>query len=146
VTDKTRWDLYLEGGFKIPATDKFGFEYVGGGKGEQDGGGHDEPRFRWTVPEEYCNSAGNLQGGVLAAFADAVLGATCATHIPADFYPALAEMKVSFLRPAPAGTTITGTGRMVKSGKRLLFVEADITDGDGNLIAKVSGTEIPAEA
>jgi uncharacterized protein (TIGR00369 family) len=142
VSDKTRWDAYLAGDFTIPATGAFGFELVTDGS--------DDPKssvsFRWTVPKEYCNSAGNLQGGVLAAFADAVMGATCSAHIPADRYPALAEMKVSFLRPAPEGTTITGTGTMVKTGRRLLFVEVEITNPEGELVAKVSGTEIAAEA
>ncbi len=134
---RTRWDAYVAGDFSIPANDTFGFERVR----------RDDPNsvaFRWTVPAEFCNSAGNLQGGVLAAFADAILGGLCATQIPDNVYPALAEMKISFLRPAPAGTEIVGTGRMLKAGKRLMFAEVEITDGDGKLIAKVSGTELPA--
>ncbi len=80
---------------------------------------------------------------MLAAFADAVLGGLCATQLSEDSYPALAEMKISFLRPAAAGTTITGTGRLLKAGKRLMFVEAEVTDEQGRLIAKISGTELP---
>ena len=30
-------------------------------------------------------------------------------------------------------------------GRRVLFAEAEITDPDGTLIAKASGTEIPAD-
>ncbi len=140
MTDRTRFDAYIAGDFTIPANDSFGFERVE----------TDDPKqgisFRWTVPEQYVNSAGNLQGGVLAAFIDATLGATCAAHLPEDHYPALAEMKISFLRPVPAGTTITATGRVIKGGKRLLFVEAEVTDESGKLVAKVTGTEIPAPA
>ena len=135
---KSRWDAYKEGAFTIPATDTFGFERL-----DTDDG---SVAFRWTVPDEYCNSAGNLQGGVMAAFADAVLGGLCASELPNDFYPALAEMKISFLRPAPAGSTITATGRVLRSGKRLIFVEAEITNEDGKLLAKVTGTEVPAPA
>ena len=140
MTDKTRFDAYVAGDFRIPANESFGFERLE----------TEDPKqgvsFRWAVPNEYVNSAGNLQGGVLAAFIDATLGATCAAHMPADHYPALAEMKISFLRPARAGTTITATGRVLKSGARLLFVEAEVTDADGKLLAKVTGTEIPAPA
>jgi len=135
---ESRWDAYKEGAFTIPATDTFGFERL-----DTDDG---SVAFRWTVPAEYCNSAGNLQGGVMAAFADAVLGGLCASEIPNDFYPALAEMKIQFLRPAPAGSTITATGRVLKPGKRLIFVEAEITSDDGKLLAKITGTEIPAPA
>ena len=135
---ETRWDAYKKGSFTIPANDTFGFERLD----TQDG----SVAFRWAVPAEYCNSAGNLQGGVMAAFADAVLGGLCASELPNDFYPALAEMKIQFLRPAPAGSTITATGRVLRAGKRLIFVEAEITSEDGKLLAKITGTEIPAPA
>ncbi|MGH2820182.1 MAG: PaaI family thioesterase, partial [Actinomycetota bacterium] len=98
------------------------------------------------VPAELCNSAGNLQGGVLAAFADALLGAATSAHLPEDVYPALAEMKISIFRPARRGATLRGDGYVVKPGKRVLFAEAEVTDSDGNLIARASGTEIPAPA
>ncbi len=135
---ETRWDAYKKGAFTIPANDTFGFERV-----ETDDG---SVAFRWTVPAEYCNSAGNLQGGVMAAFADAVLGGLCASELASDFYPALAEMKIQFLRPASAGSTIIASGRVLKAGKRLIFVEAEITNEDSELLAKVTGTEIPAPA
>lgn len=82
----------------------------------------------------------------MAAFADAVLGGAAAAHLPEDQYPALAEMKLSIFRPAPAGTKLIGTGTILKRGKRVLFAEAEITDGDGRLIGKASATEIPADA
>ena len=96
-----------------------------------------------AVSEEYVTSVGNLQGGIFAAFADAVLGGATSAHLPADRYPALAEMKISIFRPAPAGTRLTGRGYVIKAGKRVLFAEAEITDPDGQPIAKASGTEIP---
>jgi len=135
---ESRWDAYKKGAFTIPANDTFGFERL-----DTDDG---SVAFRWVVPSEYCNSAGNLQGGVMAAFADAVLGGLCASELPDDFYPALAEMKIQFLRHAPAGSTITATGRVLKAGKRLIFVEAEITNASGDVLAKITGTEIPAPA
>jgi uncharacterized protein (TIGR00369 family) len=136
---RTRWEKYLAGEFTNPAHDSFGFERV-------DTGDPADVVYRWKVPAEFTNSAGNLQGGVMAAFADAVLGGLCSSQIPEDVYPALAEMKISFLRPAPAGTTITASGRMLKAGKRIMFAEVEVKDDDGNLLAKVSGTELAAKA
>jgi uncharacterized protein (TIGR00369 family) len=121
----------------IPVNERLGFE----------AGDVSDPAeeivLHWTVPEEYVNSVGNLQGGILAAFADAVLGGATSAHLPADRYPALAEMKISIFRPAPAGTRLTGRGYVIKAGKRVLFAEAEITDEEGQPIAKASGTEIP---
>ncbi len=100
----------------------------------------------WVVAPEYCNSAGNLQGGILAALLDAVLGGATAVNLASDIYPALAEMKISFFHPAPAGATLTATGRVLKPGKRVHFAEAEVHDESGVLIAKASATEIPVPA
>jgi uncharacterized protein (TIGR00369 family) len=132
---RTRWDAIQAGDVVIPVNAEFGFEIVSGSE--------DEVVYRWKVPEEYCNSAGNLQGGVMAAFADTLLGMACAPHMTEDDYPALAEMKISILRPAAAGSTITGRGVVLKRGRRVLFVEAEVTGEHGQLLAKASGTEIP---
>ena len=128
----------VDGAFTVPANDRLGFEIAP----------TDDPKkeitLSWTVPPELCNSAGTVQGGVMAAFADALLGGAAAAHLPEDRYPALADMNISLLRPAPAGMSLTGRGRVLKAGRRVLFAEAEICDDQGRLIAKATGTEIPA--
>ncbi len=137
---RSRWEATLAGEIEMPVNETLGF------KPAETQDPREEISFTWKVPHEYCNSAGNLQGGILAAFADAVLGAATAAHLPEDEYPALAEMKISIFRPAPAGMLLVGDGYVLKRGQRVVFAEAEITDDDGNLIAKASGTEIPAKA
>lgn len=137
---RTRWEAARAGAFRIPASETLGFEVHPTDTPE------DGVTISWVVPEGLCNSAGNLQGGVMAAFADALLGGAAAAHLPEDNYPALAEMNISIFRPAPAGTKLTGTGKVLKRGKRVLFVEAEITCPEGKLVAKASATEIPADA
>jgi uncharacterized protein (TIGR00369 family) len=138
VTEQTRWDELLAGVIKIPANDTLGFEMVPTDDPKQ------EIALSWTVPAEFCNSVGSLQGGVMAAFADALLGVAAAGHLPDNLFPALADMHISIMRPAPAGMALTGRGRILKAGRRVLFAEAEIFDDDGRLIAKATGTEIPA--
>jgi uncharacterized protein (TIGR00369 family) len=137
---RSRWEAVADGSIPIPANETLGFDVVPG-----PGDPKDSVAFTWTVPEQYCNSAGNLQGGILAAFCDALLGGATAAHLSEDQYPALAEMKVSIFRPAPAGAVLMGRGYVVKAGKRVLFAEAEVADEDGRLIARASGTEIPAQ-
>ena len=129
----------MDGSVTIPVNDHLGFRL------EDATNPKEKITFSWKVPSELCNSSGNLQGGMLAAFADSLLGAATAPYLPHDRYPALAEMKISIFRPAPEGTELTGTGYIVKAGKRVMFAEAEIKDSDGRLIARASGTEIPAE-
>ena len=140
TTERSRWDALVDGSVTIPVNDHLGFRVEDA----------TDPRAKvvlsWKVPPEYCNSTGNVQGGILAAFADALLGAATSAHLPADRFPALAEMKISIFRPAPAGSELTGEGCVVKAGKRVLFAEAEIKDSEGRLIARASATEIPAEA
>jgi uncharacterized protein (TIGR00369 family) len=139
TSSETRWDQIAAGNVTFPVNETMGFELQPAASPEE------TISFTWTIPPEYSNSEGNLQGGVMAAFIDAVLGTVTTPHLPADKYPTLAEMKVSFFRPAKVGTKITGTGRVVKRGKRVLFAEVEVIGEDGKTLAKASGTEIPSD-
>ena len=138
--ERTRLDAVVDGSVSLPTNQTMGFEL------EDTSDPKESITFSWTVPPEYCNTSGNVQGGVLASFADAALGAACAAYLPEDRYPALAEMKISIFRPAPEGTRLTATGRIVKPGKRVMFSEAEIKNAEGKLIAKATGTAVPAES
>ena len=139
MTERTRWDAIRDGIIDVPANRTLGFEIVDHGDPTE------HVAINWKVPTELCNSAGNIQGGILGAFLDALLGSATAAYIPETHYPALAEMKISIYRPAPAGAELFGKGYIVKAGKRVLFAEAEVRNDAGELIAKASGTEIPIE-
>lgn len=138
MTERTRWDALVDGAFEIPVQRALGFELAPTPDPQR------EVVLTWTVPAELCNSAGTLQGGAMGAFADALLGGAAAAHLPEDRYPVLAEMSLVLLRPAPAGMRLTGRGHVLKAGKRVLFAEAEIFDEQGALIAKATGTGVPA--
>ena len=140
VTERSRWKALLDGDVEIPVNDHLGFRI------EESPDPKEKIVLSWTVPPEYCNSTGNVQGGMLATFADSLLGGAASAYLPDDHFPALAEMKISIFRPAPGGSKLRGEGYIVKSGKRVLFAEAEIKDSEGRLIARASATEIPAEA
>ena len=88
---------------------------------------------------EFANPMGNIQGGILAAMLDDTMGpALVATLPPGQFAPTL-EMKVSYFAPAKVGP-LWGHGRVVQAGRTNAFVEADLVDTDGTLIARASAT------
>ena len=49
------------------------------------------------------------------------------------------EMKVSFYAPAMPGL-IKGVGRVAKLGKTIAFLEGELCDPDGEIVAKASAT------
>jgi uncharacterized protein (TIGR00369 family) len=100
-------------------------------------------RTTWTMPadERFTNPVGVIQGGFLAACCDSAMGAATVTWAKGDkVYSANAEMKISFLRAARPGGTLTCSSRLVSGGSRVAFVEAEITDDEGRLVAKASST------
>lgn len=97
--------------------------------------------WRMLADERFANPVGIVQGGFVAAFADSAMGAASVTFArDRKVFSANAEIKVSFLKPAKVGSTLTCTAYVISGGKRAAFIEAEITDEDGRMIAKASST------
>ena len=97
--------------------------------------------WRLAAEEHLANPMGVIQGGLLAAFADSAMATATVTNLRGRrAYTANTELKISFLRAAPIGAPLTCTARVIGGGQRMTFVEADITDDAGRLVAKASST------
>jgi len=95
-----------------------------------------------AVAKRHLQHAGAVHTGVLTTLADHTAGAAAQTLAPEGFFVATAELKISLLRPAK-GERIVCRGRVVKPGKSLSFVEADIccvANGEEFLAARLSAT------
>ena len=104
-------------------------------------------RTVWRMPadERFTNPAGIFQGGFLAAFCDSAMGAASVTWARGrKVRSANAELKISFLAPvAPVGD-LTCTAQVISGGGRVAFVEAEVTDDEGRIVARASSTYILA--
>ena len=97
--------------------------------------------WQMVADEKFSNPVGIVQGGFVAAFADSAMGAASVTFAKdRKVFSANAEMKVSFLKPAKIGSTLTATAYVISGGNRAAFVECDVTDDEGRLVAKASST------
>ena len=97
--------------------------------------------WRMLADERFANPVGIVQGGFVAAFADSAMGAASVTFAKdRKVFSANAEIKVSFLKPAKVGSVLTCTAYVISGGNRAAFIEAEITDEDGRMIAKASST------
>ena len=102
----------------------------------------------WTmkVDERFLNPAGIVQGGFIAALLDSAMGASAVTGAgKKNISVANTEMKVSFLRPAKLGSTLTCTAQVLKPGSVISFLEAKVTDEAGQLIATASSSYLIKE-
>ncbi len=92
----------------------------------------------WFRPPEYSrNSDGSLNGGWLAYFVDQLGGAVSTTRAGVDAPASTANLTVNYLRPCGA-SPLYGTARVVRAGRRVVFVAFDVIDADGGHC--VSGT------
>jgi uncharacterized protein (TIGR00369 family) len=91
---------------------------------------------------EFRNSVGHIQGGFLTAMLDecTTVAGLIASGMSSAF-PSL-EMKTSFFRPVGVGP-IRGVGRVVRQGRTVTFLEGDLFDAEGRLVARGSVTTLP---
>ncbi len=89
--------------------------------------------------ERHHNPMGTLHGGVLCDITDAAMGmAYASTLVEGESFTTL-ELKINFLKPVRIGK-MKATARVVKGGRTIGFVECDVTNEDGQLVAKASCT------
>ena len=94
-----------------------------------------------TPDESHYNPIGSVHGGFFATLLDSVCGCAVQTTLPAGTAYTSLDLNVSFLRGITTDTgRVIATGRVTKPGSKAAFVEADIRDADGRLLATATST------
>ena len=94
-----------------------------------------------TPDDSHYNPIGSVHGGFFATLLDSVCGCAVQTTLPAGTGYTSLDLTVSFLRGITTDTgRVIATGRVTKPGSRAAFVEADIKDADGRLLATATST------
>lgn len=92
-------------------------------------------KIAFTARPEFCNAAGNVQGGFLTAMLDDCMGPAILIASDAQVFPSTIDLNTQFFAPARPGTLI-GTGRVVQLGRTIGFVEAELEDAAGTTVAR----------
>ena len=92
--------------------------------------------------ELLANPMKQVQGGYLCAMLDEVMSVACQVASGMTHVGLTVEMKTSFFRPAMPGK-LTGVGRVLRWGKTIAFTEGELTDAEGRILAKATGTALP---
>jgi len=99
--------------------------------------------MRFTVKREMCTWRGGVQGGLVAGYLDDVMGYAYVATTGGAMAPLNLDIAMSLIRLIPEGATIIGTGRVVKAGQRVVFLEGELRGEDGTIHARATSTAIP---
>jgi uncharacterized protein (TIGR00369 family) len=95
--------------------------------------------FEMEVDERHHNPMGTLHGGIYCDLADVAMGyAYAATLADGESFTTV-ELKINFFRPVRRGR-LTAEARVVHGGSSLGYVECDVKDGEGRLVARAAST------
>lgn len=100
-------------------------------------------RMSFAPRPEFCNPMGNVQGGFIVAMLDDCAAVSAVVASGRRIVVPTIELKCSFFGVVRLGQPVFGLGRCLKIGKRVAFMEAELTDGDGRLLAKMSTSALP---
>lgn len=89
---------------------------------------------------EHQNFNGLIFGGIVMAVADQAF----AYAVNSVNRPNIAsQFNIHFIAAAKVGDELIAEGRVIKSGRRVSIAEMTVTNQEGKLIAKATGTTIP---
>ena len=96
----------------------------------------DRSEVRCTVQDFMFNPQGSLHGGIIGTVLDIAMG-----HLLQHTFGAgmTLEMKTQFIR-APKAGEIIATGRFLRKGRSINFLEARLQDQTGDLLAFATAT------
>jgi uncharacterized protein (TIGR00369 family) len=93
-------------------------------------------RLRVKLEDHHMNQLGIAHGGVTMTLIDVALGTAARSGADKSAVMTL-DIQTQFISPGRG--TLEAEGRIVKAGRSLVFVEADVHDQEGTLVAKASG-------
>jgi uncharacterized protein (TIGR00369 family) len=91
------------------------------------------------------NPMGNIQGGIVVAMLDDAAAFAAIVKSGKRIGIPTIELKTSFFAPARAGVPLYAEGRCLRLGKRIAFMEADLFDEAGTLLARLTTSAVPLE-
>jgi uncharacterized protein (TIGR00369 family) len=102
-------------------------------------------KVAYNTTDQLANRYGAIHGGMTAAMLDDVISLASGLTIEWGQITPTLEMKVSYIAQGKPGTRITAEARTVRRGGTVIFLEADLKDEAGKLIATASSTVMIAQ-
>ena len=94
----------------------------------------DEAVISIDMRDDLAQPSGVLHGGVTATLIDTAMAFAVRTHLADHEFTATIDLTVHYLRPHTEGK-VTCTAKIVRAGKRVFTVSADVENEAGKLVA-----------
>ncbi len=94
-------------------------------------------RMEMDAGPQHHNPMGTVHGGIFCDLADAAMGTAMAATLEEGESFATLQLAASYLRPVREGRLIV-TARVVHKGKSVGHAEAEIVDGEGRAVARLT--------
>lgn len=99
--------------------------------------------MRFRVMRQMCTWRGGVQGGLVAGYLDDVMGCAYVYMTDGEQAPLNLEISMTLLSLIPQDATIIGKGRVVRAGRRVVFLEGELLSEEGQVLARATSTAIP---
>ena len=94
----------------------------------------DEAAITIEMRDDLQQPSGVLHGGVTATLIDTAMAFAVRTRLPVNEATATIDLTIHYLRPHVEGL-VTCTAKVVRAGKRIFTVSAEVHNAEGKLIA-----------
>lgn len=95
--------------------------------------------LRFRVRKKLKQNHGVVHGGAIASLIDTAMALAILSALPTGERITTVSLTISYLRPLTAGE-VTATAKIVRSGRRLITVTADVFAHDGKLASTALST------
>jgi uncharacterized protein (TIGR00369 family) len=99
----------------------------------------DQAVIKIDMRDDLRQPSGILHGGVTASLIDTAMAFAVRTRLSPEQATATIDLTVHYLRPHTSGT-FTCTANVVRPGRRIFTVSADVHDEEGKLLATALST------
>ena len=120
-------------GNKPPAAELIGWELMESDKQRK------WVKIAFAGRPEFTNPTGFVQGGLLAAMLDELMGSAIIVATDGAALSTTISLTVDFIRPGPVDRLI-GEGQVTNLGKSIAFVEGKLFATDGKLLSRATAS------
>lgn len=97
--------------------------------------------YKMEVTKKHLATPIAAHGGALASLVDGTLGVAGLSLVSEEGkVVSTIEFKINYLKPALEGDVLVATGEVQQAGKRILFINCEVNNQKGELVATGNGT------